>query len=370
MIASFEEDARIVPQPAHHRVWSRSTPMRVAPWPLFTRVSGGCSREAWGSDHLFSDSRRCTRNFHQFVHPPVLDTALGWLSTRLQGGFDTATAGVVLRISPIVISRFGHRDHARGREIGAERGAAPEVVQLPFGSFGGGTDFYCGALATGPMRCWGKTESLGLPEPGTLPIEDLAAGDGFACALLADKTVRCWGAAPTLPNAADVTATSVAGHTLCVRRAASVDCVGDVVASWHEGVARFAIGTHSVCAQLGARDIRCVGASTSGQLEPPLDPMGKMASDRPADVARRLALFNEFLGGFAPATYPLHLDRTAVISVGDRIPPRFRDFMPPSNPTDPPPRLGPPRYGVRLPTPGVKFPPRAEPRLSAEAGAG
>lgn len=204
----------------------------------------------------------------------------------------------------------------------------------------------CAADEHSKLSCWGKTQGLNLPPAGTLAIDDLAAGDGFVCALLPDGSPQCWGSAPALAQA-KCKAISAAGGTVCTKDGSgAVRCVGETVAAWTTPVTRFAVGRHSVCAQLGPRDIRCVGAAESSQLEPPLDSSSAPTPPTPDDAARLQGLFTEFLAGFAPATMPLRLDRTTTIEIGDRIAPRFADFVREKDESDTEAW----RYGSRIPT--------------------
>ncbi|HVU01989.1 MAG TPA: hypothetical protein VHE30_09565 [Polyangiaceae bacterium] len=205
----------------------------------------------------------------------------------------------------------------------------------------------CAADERSMLTCWGKADGLNLPPPGTLAVDDLALGDGFVCALLPDGSPRCWGDAPPL-SPAKYKSISAAGRTLCARGGAgALTCVGDMTAGWKEPVTRFAVGRHRVCAQLGPRDIRCAGAADDGQLEPPLDTSGVPPPVAPEDAARRERLFGEFLAGFRPATLPLHLDRTGALEVGDRIAPRYADFVRDEDESESEAW----RYGARVPTP-------------------
>lgn len=225
--------------------------------------------------------------------------------------------------------------------------AAPESLRAKFIAVG---DCHaCAADESGKLECWGKTDGMQLPAPGTLAVDDLAAADGFVCALLAGGALRCFGTAPALATDVHYKAISAAGRTLCGKgETGGVTCAGDVVASWSEPVTRFAIGRRSICAQLGARDIRCVGAKESGQLDPPPDPLGAPPAEASPDADRRAALFTEFLRGFPVAGLPLSFDKSATIEAGDRIAPRFRDFAPPPEGV---PEADPPRYVARIPTP-------------------
>ncbi len=149
--------------------------------------------------------------------------------------------------------------------MSARQGKAPspeaakvEPPQVRFTRVAGGTDFYCGTLKSGPVRCWGKRSDL---EMGGF-VDVAIAGDAVCGVISGSVTCLGGGKAPAL---SDIKRIVASGDTFCaLAKTGTVSCwtPGGPTLQAPEGLeAKYmVVGSGFACAADKAGKLACWGS--------------------------------------------------------------------------------------------------------------
>ncbi len=220
-----------------------------------------------------------------------------------------------------------------------KRLSAPTGLKAAYAVVGKG--FACVADEQRTLRCFGD-DPPPVPEPA-IAVKDLAAGDDFVCALTPRQEAQCF-ARPgakvgSLPTQA-LTAITAAGDRACGLRGGTATCSWGTTLS---GVKRVAVSPGGAC---GLRANGKVICDTDVPLPyTPALKQGPVVVDEP-----HRERFREFLTGFEAAELPLAIGQDSRLRFGDRIAPKFLDFV--SGTAAPADSL---RYGTRVSTASVEI---------------